>query len=219
MLVYTNMAANKKETIIISLGGSLVVPEQIDVEFLEGFRKTVQKHFKDKKFFIIVGGGKVCRNYMNALAEFGMKDRDREWIGIDITKLNAKVVQQIFIKNRKSVQISGGTEPGHSTDYVAVQIARKHKAKTIINLSNIDYVYTKNPKEFADAMPFEQIFWKDFQKLVGNKWTPGMNSPFDPIAAKLAAKLKIKVAMINGHKLQELENFLNNKPFIGTIIQ
>jgi uridylate kinase len=213
------MAANKKETIIISLGGSLVVPEQIDVEFLEGFRKTVQKHFKDKKFFIIVGGGKVCRNYMNALAEFGMKDRDREWIGIDITKLNAKVVQQIFIKNRKSVQISGGTEPGHSTDYVAVQIARKHKAKTIINLSNIDYVYTKNPKEFADAMPFEQIFWKDFQKLVGNKWTPGMNSPFDPIAAKLAAKLKIKVAMINGHKLQELENFLNNKPFIGTIIQ
>jgi uridylate kinase len=213
------MAANKKETIIISLGGSLVVPEQIDVEFLEGFRKTVQKHFKDKKFIIFVGGGKICRIYQNALDEFGAKPSDRDWIGIDITKLNAKIVKQVFIKNQKNVIIESGTKPGHSTDYVAVLAAKKHRAKTIINLSNIDYVYTKNPKEFADAMPFEQIFWKDFQKLVGNKWTPGMNSPFDPIAAKLAAKLKIKVAMINGHKLQELENFLNNKPFIGTIIQ
>lgn len=208
-----------KETIIISLGGSLVVPEQIDIEFLDYFRKVIQKYFKSKKFFIIVGGGKVCRDYMNALAEFGMKDRDREWIGIDITKLNAKVVQQIFAKNKKSVQVSGGTEPGHSTDYVAVQIAKKHKAKTIINLSNIDYVYDKNPKEFSDAKHFEQITWKDFQKLVGAKWTPGMNAPFDPKASMLAAKLKIKVIMINGQKLQELENLLNKKPFIGTTIQ
>lgn len=218
MLVYTNMATNKKETIIMSLGGSLVVPEQIDVEFLEGFRRTIQKYFKAKKFVIFVGGGKICRVYQNALDEFGAKPSDRDWIGIDVTKLNAKVVGQVFTKNQKSVIVASGTKPGHSTDYVAVLAAKKYKAKTIINLSNIDYVYDKNPKEFSDAKPFEQILWKDFQKLVGDKWTPGMNSPFDPIAAKSAAKLKIKVAMINGHKLQELENFLNNKPFIGTVI-
>jgi uridylate kinase len=213
------MVTHKKETIIISLGGSLVVPDQIDVEFLEGFRKTIQKYFKSKKFVIFVGGGKICRIYQNALDEFGAKPSDRDWIGIDVTKLNAKIVKQVFVKNQKSVVVASGTEPGHSTDYVAVLAAKKHRAKIIINLSNIDYVYDKNPKEFSDAKPFEQIIWKDFQKLVGNKWTPGMNAPFDPIAAKLAAKIKIKVAMINGQKLQELENFLNDKPFIGTIIQ
>ena len=93
------------------------------------------------------------------------------------------------------------------------------KVNTIINLTNIDYVYDKNPSEFPDAKPLKELDWKSFKNIVGDKWIPGLSMPFDPKASKLAASLKLKVAIINGKNLERLEDFLNNKPFIGTIIQ
>ena len=72
----------KKTTIIISLGGSLVAPREIDLGFLKNFKTVIQKHLKTKRFFILVGGGKVARNYQKALLEFGAKPSERDWIGI-----------------------------------------------------------------------------------------------------------------------------------------
>ncbi|MCX6719501.1 MAG: UMP kinase, partial [Candidatus Staskawiczbacteria bacterium] len=94
-----------------------------------------------------------------------------------------------------------------------------HNIKTIINLTNIDYVYDKNPNESPDAKPFKEIDWKSFEQIVGDKWSPGLSMPFDPRASKLASRLKLKVVMINGKNLERLEDFLNGKSFIGTIIQ
>lgn len=224
----------KKETIIISLGGSLVAPGEIDVDFLNKFKSTIEKYLKTNKFFVIVGGGKIARLYQKAILEFGANNTDRDCIGINVTRLNAEVIRQLFskysynkiivdptkkVKTNKKIIVGAGWKPGCSTDKGAVLIAKSYKVKTIINLTNIDYVYDKNPKEFANAKPIELIEWKNFQKLVGNKWSPGISAPFDPIASKLASKLKLKVVLINGHKLDYLKDFLENKPFIGTTIQ
>jgi uridylate kinase len=239
MLKFLNM--QNKETIIISLGGSLVVPEEIDTEFLKNFKKVLQKYLKSKKFIILVGGGKVCRNYLKALSKFGMKDADREWLGIKITRLNAEVVKQVFVKNsynkvfenpkekiktNKEIVVGAGWKPGWSTDYISVLTAKIYGVKTIINLTNIDYVYdlpagrqVKIKPDFTNAKPLKEVNWKDFQKIVGTKWTPGLSAPFDPKASSLAGKSKMKVVIINGSKLKELEKFLNNKKFIGTIIE
>jgi uridylate kinase len=224
----------KKEAIIISLGGSLVAPDNIDVGFLKTFKHTLQKYLGARRFFIVVGGGKIARLYQNALLEFGAKNNDRDWIGINITKLNAEILKQMFsgntypkiitdpnikLKTNKDIVIGAGWKPGWSTDYDAVLIAKNHNVKTIINLSNIDYVYDKNPSQFPDAKPLKEIDWKSLALIVGDMWAPGTSAPFDPIASKLAGKLKLKVVMINGKHLERLEDFLNNKPFIGTTIQ
>ena len=228
------MAKELKETIIISLGGSLVAPNEIDVGFLKSFKHSLLKYLPQKKFFILVGGGKIARNYQKALLEFGAKNNDRDWIGINITRLNAEVVRQMFngsvypkivtdpnikIKSNKDIIVGAGWKPGWSTDYVSVLMAKNYNVKTIINLTNIDYVYDKNPGEFPDAKPLQNVDWKNFERIVGNAWTPGLSMPFDPRASKLAARLKIKVIMINGKNLERLEDFLNNKQFIGTTIQ
>ena len=81
-----------KENIIISLGGSLVAPGEIDTGFLKGFKYSLKKYFGSKRFFILVGGGKICRVYQKALLEFGAKSVDRDWMGINITRLNAEVI-------------------------------------------------------------------------------------------------------------------------------
>jgi len=227
------MALNK-ETIIISLGGSLVAPNEIDIEFLKNFRRSLQKYLFQKRFFIFIGGGRTARNYQKALLEFGAEDKDRDEIGINVSRLNAGVVKQLFsefsyskiiidptkkINVSKSVFVGAGWKPGRSTDYVSVMSAKTNNINTIINLTNVDYVYDKNPKEFPKAKPIKEISWPDFRKIVGDKWSPGLSMPFDPRASKIAEKLKLKVIMINGKNLERLEDFLNNKPFIGTVIQ
>lgn len=224
----------QRNTIIISLGGSLVAPGEIDLGFLKNFKHSLQRYLKDKRFLILVGGGKIARNYQKALLAFGAKEKDRDWIGINVSRMNAEVVKQVFlgysypkiitdpnkkVKTTKDIIIGGGYKPGWSTDYVSVLIAKNYKINTIINLTNIDYVYDKNPNEFPDAKPLKKVDWKSFGCIVGSKWSPGLSVPFDPRASKLAKKLKLKVAMINGKYLDRLEDFLNNKPFVGTIIQ
>lgn len=223
-----------KETIIISLGGSLVAPGEIDLGFLKNFKHSLQKYLSKNRFIILVGGGKTARVYQNALLEFGAKTNDRDWIGINTTRLNAEVVKQLFgssafgevvidptkkVKTTKDIIIGGGYKPGWSTDYVSVLSAKTYNVKTIINLTNTDYVYDKNPSQFPDAKPLEKLDWKSFQRIVGDKWTPGLSMPFDPRASKLADKMKLKVLMINGKNLERLEDFLNNKQFIGTTIE
>ncbi len=223
-----------KEDIIISLGGSLVAPQEVDVAFLKAFKNAIKKYLSKNRFFVFVGGGKVCRNYQNALLEFGADNKERDLIGIDVSRLNARVVRQVFdelafsevitnptkkISTRKDIVVAAGWKPGWSTDYCAVVMAKNMGIKTIINVTNIDYVYDKDPNKHKDAKALKQINWKDFRKIVGSKWTPGLSMPFDPRASKMAEILKIKVIMINGKYLERLEQFLNNKEFIGTIIQ
>ena len=86
----------EKENIIISLGGSLIVPNEIDLDFLRKFRNLILKHLKKRRFFIYVGGGKTARRYQRALTEFGATAVERDWIGIETTSLNAKLIKTLF---------------------------------------------------------------------------------------------------------------------------
>ena len=223
-----------KENIIISLGGSLVAPNEIDTSFLKIFKNVIKKNLKNRRFFIFVGGGKISRNYQKALLEFGADNKERDLIGIDVSRLNARIVKQSFgelvyseiitnptkrINTKKDIVIAGGWKPGWSTDYCAVVMAKNMGIKTIINLTNTDYVYDKDPKKFPKAKAFKEIDWKKFRKIIGSKWVPGLSMPFDPRASRDAEILKIKVIVINGKYLERLESFLNKKEFIGTLIQ
>jgi uridylate kinase len=220
---------------VISLGGSLVVPNEINIKFLSLFKNIIEKKIKEnKKFIIIVGGGKTARNYQNAAkALTKVSNEDLDWLGIHATRINAHLLLTIFrkyayfriIKNPKEkinfkekILIAAGWKPGFSTDYDAVLLAKTYGSDTIINLTNVDYVYDKDPNKFKSAKPFKEISWKDYLKLIEQKWIPGMSAPFDPIASKLAQKFKFKVIILNGRKLKNLENYLTNKTFKGTII-
>lgn len=227
------MADNQK--IIISLGGSLIVPDEIDINFLRAFKKLIEAEVKKgKKFIIISGGGKICRKYQTAARELGISSSDDlDWLGIYVTRLNAQFLRIIFggmaygdiitdpkvtASIRQSVVIAAGGKPGRSTDLVAVEIAGTSSAKKIVNLSNIDYVYDKDPNKFSDARKIEKTSWSEFRKIMPAKWSPGANVPFDPVAAERAEELGIEVAIMNGKPLDNLKNYLDEKKFVGTVI-
>lgn len=233
------MFENKSaEIITLSLGGSLVVPNGgIDIEFLKKFNQFIRKQIKQgRRFIIVVGGGKTTRHYQAAgKAVVGkISKEDLDWIGIHVTRLNAHLLRTIFqdiahpriienydkkLKNWKEpIVIGAGWKPGWSTDYDAVILARDYRASVIINLSNIDWVYDKDPAKFKDAQPIKKTTWDYFENLVGDKWIPGINAPFDPVATQLAKKLGLTVIVANGKNFLNLEKILNGEEFKGTVI-
>lgn len=226
------------KTFLISLGGSIICPKEgvIDVNFLKSFKELILKFIrKGFKFIIIAGGGKTCRFYQAAAKEIvSVPNEDLDWLGIHATRLNAHLLRTIFrsvaypvilddphkpIKNHWKLLIGAGWRPGCSTDYDSVLLAKRFRIKNIINASNTSYVYNKDFRKHKDAIPFKEISWRDYQKLVGTKWTPGMSAPFDPIASKKASKLKIRAFIIKGTELKNLENIFLGGKFKGTIIK
>ena len=121
-------------------------------------------------------------------------------------------------KVSEPIVVAAGWKPGWSTDFDAVLLCEDYGARTVINLSNIDKVYNKDPRKFKDAKSYDKISWTDFRKIVGDKWIPGINAPFDPVAAKKAQDLGIKVVVMDGANLDNVENYFNGKKFVGTVI-
>ncbi len=223
------------ETIIISLGGSMIIPDSIDVEFLKDFKELILSHVSNgKKFVIITGGGKIARRYQEASKELASaSDEDLDWIGIASLRLNAELLRVIFGEHahgkvindlkdissfEKPIVIGAAYQPGRSSDWDAVEGAITVGAKKVINLSNIDHVYDSDPKINPNAKKLETISWADYRKIIPKEWTSGLNSPFDPIASELAQKEGMSVIIMNGKPIDNLTKFLNGEKFLGTII-
>lgn len=235
------MGTSYVDKIVISLGGSLIVPNGgIDTKFLSNFNKFIREQLAQnnkRQFFLIAGGGATARHYLDAgqnVIGHTLSRDDRDWLGIHSSRLNAHLIRTIFrdiahpyiIKHyeiirkvEEPVVVGGAWKPGWSTDYCAVTTCEDYGAKEMINLSNIDQVYDKDPKENQDARALKNISWTDFRKMVGEEWIPGMNSPFDPIAAKKAHELGVKVIVMNGQNLDNLGNYLKGQDFVGTVIE
>ncbi|MDD5086893.1 MAG: UMP kinase [Candidatus Nanoarchaeia archaeon] len=223
-----------EKIIVISLGGSIIVPNEINVEFLKGFKRLINDFVeKGNKAIIVCGGGNTARKYQSAAGKISnLRNDDLDWMGIHTTRLNAQLVKTLFLKNvhevvihnpndkidfKEKILIAAGWKPGWSTDYDAIRLAHNFNVKTVLNVSNVPYVYDKPPKENHDAKPIKNMSWKELRNLVGDKWDPGLSAPFDPIAAKEGEKLGIKVIVL-GTDLKNLENYLNGKEFNGTVI-
>lgn len=216
-----------QKIVVMSVGGSLINPGQIQIDFLKRLKSFVER--SPHKFIIICGGGYNARAYPAVAKEFNVNSVGLDEIGIKATVLNAELVRQIFsalpvqqVPKKivfKKVLVAAGWKPGCSTDYDAVLWAKKCGAKDVINLSNTDYVYTKDPKKFSDAEPLKKIAWKAYRKMIAAEWSAGLSTPFDPVASKAAESWKMRVFCINGQKLQELEKAIEDKSFVGTVIK
>ena len=225
--------------VIISLGGSLLVPEGIDVEFVQRLKAFVITHIeKGYSFILVVGGGKPARKYIDSAAEVTeITDDDKDWLGIHATRMNAHFIRTVFREYaharintnphdledfydaKEPIIVAGGWRPGRSTDYCAILLGKYLDAKRVINLSNIDYAYNKDPRVFGDAEKIETATWPLFRSIVGSEWSPGLNAPFDPIASKLAEEEKMEVAILNGNNFENIAGYLAGESFIGTVIR
>ncbi|MFA5954549.1 MAG: UMP kinase [Patescibacteria group bacterium] len=219
---------------ILSLGGSIIVPDEIDIAFLKKFKELIIS-FKSRRFAISCGGGGTNRQYNEAAKILGVPTAyDLDWIGIRSLTLNAELVRTMFgplahkkiilnpeklkVIPREKIIMGAAFEEGHSSDWDSVLWAKKVGSKEIINLSNIKQVYTADPKIDKKAKPIHEMNWSNYLKIIGTKWSPRLSTPFDPTAAALAKKLGISVYILNGRQIGNVKRIIEGKSFTGTVL-
>lgn len=226
----------KKKVIILSLGGSQIIPDKVNYIYLKKLKNIILKHKKKYKFVIVCGGGSLARNYINAIRKEKLGDELESLAGINATRANARFVSYFlgydpeygiphkmstlkkYLKKREVV-VCGALEykPDQTSDSTSANIAKKMKGE-FINLTNVKGLYNKDPKKHRNAKFISKISWNKFDKIIQKmKFKPGQHFVLDQKASKTIMKNKIPTYIIK--ELSELENFLKNKKFIGTTIK
>jgi uridylate kinase len=226
----------KKRVVVLSLGGSLIIPDDINTKYLKEFKKTILKHVNKYKFIIVCGGGSIARKYIASLRENKINEKLQSLSGISATRMNARFMNYFFNINpehgiphtmkilkkyvkKQDVIFCGALEykTNQTSDSTAAEIAKRFRT-IFINLTNVSGLHDKNPAEHKDAKLISKISWKDFDKMASKlKFKPGQHFVLDQSASKIIMKSKI-VTYILGENMNQLDNLLKNKKFKGTTI-
>lgn len=225
-----------KKVLVISLGGSLIVPDKIDYKFLERFHRVIKKKYSKHKFIVVCGGGSIARRYIDALKKENKSKKEISLAGIRATRLNALFMMQFFGKQANSAVPSSMVEAKNqleknnivfcgalryaadeTSDGTAAKLARHYKT-SFINLTNVAGLYTNDPRKDKNAKLIEKISWKEFEKLAHKiKYKPGQHFVLDQNASTIIRKSKIATYIL-GRDMKNLSNLLENKKFTGTSI-
>jgi len=226
----------RKPYIVIDLGGSLVMKDEVRVDFLSKFRPFILRYLKKGyRFIIISGGGKICRHYLEAARKIvKLGNNDLDWLGIYVTRLNAQFLRAIFskeayphiidefempVKGEPKLLIGAGVRPGWSTDYVAVMLAHRFKAAKIIIAGTYDGIYDMDFEKYPKAKRLDALTWKNYKRIIGGSWKAGARAPVDPVAAKYAEKEKMTLNVLKAENLPNFAKCIEGKAFEGTVIK
>jgi len=168
------------------------------------------------QLIVVCGGGKPARDWIRLAKELGTDAYTQDRLGIHATHLNALLLITALgpdahphVHRRGSeirrnlgdrILVGGGHLPGSSTDYRAVLFAKAAGADLVVNATDVDGVYDKNPKEHADAVKLDRITFSRFEEIVleNAEQTPGEYGLFDLKAVRLAKKLGMPLVIVDG---------------------
>jgi uridylate kinase len=221
------------KSIVISIGGSVILSEEADVPFFRKLASLLKKISKQYKIFVVVGGGNVAREYIKLGRDLRFDEKILDSIGIYVTRVNAKILTNIIEESNKDIPsttsgaididkpivIMGGTTPGHSTDMVGAELAEKTDANLLIIATNVDGIYDKDPNKFPNAKQLKEVKIDQLIERYGIKWkSAGKNVVIDGPALEIIKRAELATYVVNGKRLDQLEKTLTDQSFDGTKI-
>lgn len=224
--------------LVISIGGSILAPDGADYEYIKKFSSLIREIAKnnENKIGIVVGGGKIARQYIEPARKLGASEFFCDLIGINATHLNARVLiaslsdisssepcetitdAERELKNN-NVVIMGGTHPGHTTDGVAAMLSEYINADLFVIATSTDYVYTKDPRKYKDAEKLETLGYDDLIKISGQvELGAGSSTIVDLVAANIIKRSKLMTYVLHAADLLNLKKAINGEDFVGSVI-
>lgn len=211
--------------IVISFGGSIFVRNNFSI--LPKLTKFLKELQKEHKTAVVVGGGIYARHYINAGKQINLNNDDLDELAIHITRINALLLSKSLnlrnpipyteseaseiLKNQNLI-VMGGTRPGQSTDSVSSKLADLINADILINATDTEGVYDKDPKTHSDARLIPQLTYKEFRNLIKDlPQSPGNYPLFDLEAINIIEEAQIPLYIINGNNLNNINKAINNQ--------
>ncbi len=224
------------EKVVISLGGSILIPAEADDGFIPQLAKLLGDLSLSRRIFAVTGGGRISRFYIAMGRSLGARERRLDELGIEVTRMNARLlaialgsranpepartyVEAARLARRHSVVLMGGTAPGWTTDRVAASLARTVGAARLVNATSVDGVYSADPRKHPDARRFDRMTYDELIRLMGEGHrAAGPTIVFDPVAARVIARAGIPLLVLHGRDLAALRNAIVGGPFHGTTV-
>jgi uridylate kinase len=224
------------EKVVVSLGGSVLVPGEDDARYLADLADTLRSTSRRVQLFAVTGGGRIARYYIETGRGLGVPERRLDELGIGVTRMNARLLGAALrgranrepaetyadakrLARRYPIVLMAGTAPGHTTDRVSASLARAVGARRIVNATSVDGVYTADPRKHPDARLLGRIGFEDLVRLAGKGHrAAGPSIVFDPVAARVLARNRIPLSVVRGRNLKALEAAILGRPFHGTLV-
>ncbi len=221
--------------IVMSVGGS-VLARELNPEKFKSYALMLKELSKKNTVFVVTGGGRAARDYINVARGLGADEATCDVMGIEITRINARLLiaalgesayhePPLDYQQAKKASLSGkivvmgGVVPGQTTDAVSAVLSEYIGADLLINATSTDGVYTSDPKKNKDAQKFETMTPAQLIEVVmKTEMVAGANSPVDLLAAKIIERSNIKTIVLNGESPQNIFDAVygNHK---GTVIE
>ena len=224
--------------VVVSIGGSILLRDEHDVDYLGKLAELLRSAGRSGPVAVTTGGGRTARQYIRLGRELGLTEVELDELGIEVTRLHARllagrigppcparppvtVAEAVHELRRASPVILGGTEPGHTTDGVAALLAVRLRAARLVNATDVDGVYDRDPRRYPEARRIARMRWPEFRALVaaGTSAEAGQNFLFDRLGAEILARAGIPLAIVSGRDLPNLRAAIEGRPFDGSRIE
>ena len=233
-----NINLTKKRRVVIKLSGSIFnITNTNAKESLTRYAKMLIDISDKSQPVVVTGGGEIARRYINIARNLGSDEANLDIIGIEVSRLNAKLLivalgDQAYSQVPKNLEevaiaaasgkivIAGGLHPGQSTNATSALIAETVKASKFLNATDVDGIYDSDPKTNRDAKLFKKITIKDCMEILGSGSSmAGAYELIDIVALKVIERSKIptRVLRSNVYNIKHAINN-NNKYNVGTEI-
>jgi uridylate kinase len=224
--------------VVVSIGGSVLLTGDRDREYIERLAALLGRLGRHLPLVVTTGGGRTAREYIRLGRSLGLTEVELDELGIEVTRLHAHLLAArigppapshppesvratVAALRVGSPVVLGGTEPGHTTDGVASLLAVRLRAARVINATDVDGVYERDPRTDPNARRRATIRWPEFRGMVerGTTGEAGQNFLFDRLGAELLSRASIPLRVVAGRELKNLESAIAGRRFSGTTVR
>lgn len=217
---------------VLRIGGS-VLGSPPDVDVVGGYSRVIAElNSEGTSVAVVVGGGRVSREYINSAKGMGLSSYQQDTIAIHASRLNARLVAmklggvssvptsvdgmlQRLARNR--VAVMGGLKPGITTDTVAAMVAQRWNADLMVKCSDQEGIYTSDPRTNRKAKKLDAMTYEEMKEILGGGHSPGIHSIIDPVAVEQLARSRIKLIVLNGFNPRGVLKAVHGEK-IGTLV-
>ncbi len=201
--------------LVIKVGGHLF-PSELNSDRINEFTSILKElKRKNHKIVVVAGGGANARSYIQIARKLGSDESYCDDIGISLAKLNAKLLisalgddsYPIVVETTTELRtyylsdkiiVMGGLQPGQSTNAVAAIAAEIVKADLLVNGTDVDGVYTNDPKIDPNAKKLDEVSIDQLLEIiVKSKSSAGGYKLLDPVAVKIIERSKIPTIILD----------------------